>query len=399
MNTCSNCGVAVRPGAKFCTSCGTRLNDVSASAASSEWTSGQPARDEESVPGTSGVSGAMSETGVSTASDGTRVDLPTVDASESPDAASSPSTSEEASSSWSWRSSPSDIDTPTSAPNDAEDQPAAALTSEESRVFTPEKRDAELAPSPEADASSDEFTWTWGSSDSPDSASDDEADTSSTVSEQGAASVEDTPLATEPDAISDANTVGGANDGQDSSASPHEQFWAAGSGSGDTSNPSPAASGDADLAMEADTVHAQQPPFAEEDDPDPSAAPGEPALASTEEDPLDRARRLVDELRTLIPPPRLYQEDAPQALGATASASVPEGLQGDLESARSSTDFGELRSALESARERPRDVDTMLELVGRIDTMLEALDDRDRLASAVDRAIGQLGAGSSGSGQ
>lgn len=36
MEKCSNCGAAVRPGAKFCTSCGTRLNDSQSSTSTSE---------------------------------------------------------------------------------------------------------------------------------------------------------------------------------------------------------------------------------------------------------------------------------------------------------------------------------------------------------------------------
>lgn len=37
MDRCTNCGAAIRPGAKFCTSCGTRLNDEPATAADSSW--------------------------------------------------------------------------------------------------------------------------------------------------------------------------------------------------------------------------------------------------------------------------------------------------------------------------------------------------------------------------
>jgi len=118
---------------------------------------------------------------------------------------------------------------------------------------------------------------------------------------------------------------------------------------------------------------------------DHDASSGEPASTRTDEDPLDRARRLVEELRTLIPPPRPFGHDAPGA----ANPAV-ERLRDELESARSTSDFRDLRTTIESARERPRDVDTMLAMVGQIDSMLDALDDRDRLASAVERAIDLL---------
>ena len=47
METCTNCGASLRPGAKFCTTCGTRLNETSASSTSYQgW--GTPTSEEQS---------------------------------------------------------------------------------------------------------------------------------------------------------------------------------------------------------------------------------------------------------------------------------------------------------------------------------------------------------------
>jgi hypothetical protein len=64
MQTCSNCGASIREGAKFCTSCGTRLND-SATTTTSSWeatTTGTTATDTRSATETpSWASSASSE--------------------------------------------------------------------------------------------------------------------------------------------------------------------------------------------------------------------------------------------------------------------------------------------------------------------------------------------------
>lgn len=390
MNTCSNCGAAVRPGAKFCTACGTRLNDVSASTASSAWTSGQP-----------DMSRTPSDTDASPPTESVRIDSPVLHESGSSEPAPAPSTSDDASSdassSWSWRSSP-DPSLSTPVTDDGEDV-TTEPSSEEPRVFIVDKRDAGSPSSSttsttgNADAATDEFTWTWGTPDSQDTTEDDEAETSITDAERDAANrvaAEDAPLATEPDSdLSDP-----IRHDQEESFDLPEDSWSStrastdepeGTTSGDVSGEAlPGVDDDSDLELEVDTPQAVDSASGSKRGDETVNAAEHPNAG--DEDPLDRARRLIEELRTLIPPPRLYQEEAPQAV------SVPvEGLRDELESARSTSDFRDLRSALESARERPRDVDTMLEMVGRIDTMLEALDDRDRLATAVERVIDRLG--------
>ncbi len=270
-------------------------------------------------------------------------------------------------------------------------------------MFVVDKRD-EASSSPStlpdtanADASTEEFTWTWGTPDTSDAPAEDGTVPSITDAERDAAARvagENAPLATEPGA----EPADPMRHDQEESFSLPEDSWSSASAptdepnvttSGDVSREStPGVDDESDLALEMDTLQAVDPASGSKRGNDTVDATEE--LIAGGEDSLDRARRLIEELRTLIPPPRLNQEEAPRAVSAPV-----EELRDELESARSTSDFGDLRSALESARERPRDVDTMLEMVGRIDSMLEALDDRDRLAAAVDRMIDQLGSDAS----
>lgn len=352
MNTCSNCGADVRPGAKFCTACGTRLNDVAAADASSAWTSGQ------SAPETADESDPSTDTGASPASADANVDLPAANGSTESDTATASSPSEDASSSWSWRSSPDSASSASRAEDDDDriDPPSAAA---EPRVVMIEKDDQSATSSPAEKPSTDEFTWTWGAEDERSEASGIDADRDTGDEDRVA-------------------------------ASRFEDSW----------NGDGASGGDAATTATAPADETPESAEIAEDDVDPESAsnhrpahqPADDAGTPSDEDPLDHARRLIDELQTLIPPPRPYRDDAQAALDAPL-----EELRDSLSSARSSSDFDELRTVLESARERPRDIDTMLEMVSRIDTMLAALDDRDRLASAIDRAIDQLQPDASGS--
>lgn len=395
MNTCSNCGAAVRPGAKFCTACGTRLNDASASAASSEWTSGQRTEAEVPAPETPDANRMPGETVSS------HVEVRTVETPQPPDASSAPDSSEAAPAPWSWRSSSQDPETPAPAMDEGDEATTESASPEQPRVFKVEKPDTPSSSSSSATDSTEEFTWTWSSSGDADTDADPDTRTdpgngievAAGVSGQDAGA-EDTSSAS----TTDAQTAGAASDGADGSATSPETFWPSDDAASDTLNrpreTDERAYGNAELAEEDGPFQAREPDPepATDDGADPVVTSPQPAAAAGDEDPLDRARRLIDELRTLIPPPRSYGEENQQA----SAPAISEGLRDDLQAARSSSDFGELRSTLESARARPRDVDTILELVGRIDTMLDALDERDRLAAAVDRALDRLGPEASG---
>jgi hypothetical protein len=62
------------------------------------------------------------------------------------------------------------------------------------------------------------------------------------------------------------------------------------------------------------------------------------------------------------------------------------GLGGALAGLQSDEDLKALRDAVETARERPRDVDVMLDLVLRADAIAAVIEERDRLKAAIEAA-------------
>jgi hypothetical protein len=117
------------------------------------------------------------------------------------------------------------------------------------------------------------------------------------------------------------------------------------------------------------------------------AEEGQAPEPATDDSARQRASALLDELRTLIP-----------QIGGTGVATTiaDTGVRGssvadDLSRARDEGgEFSSLRRTLESARDNPRDVDTMLDLVNRADRLLALLDSHDALTGAVDEAITKL---------
>ncbi|MGI8484350.1 MAG: zinc ribbon domain-containing protein [Thermomicrobiales bacterium] len=108
-----------------------------------------------------------------------------------------------------------------------------------------------------------------------------------------------------------------------------------------------------------------------------------------------RAEQLIDELRDLLPSLAASGSSATDSTaGIVEGSGSDQNLQpviDELAAARpQSGSFDDLRAALEKARTNPRDVDTMLDLVGRVDDLIVLLDSQDRLNSAAGHAIGQL---------
>jgi hypothetical protein len=97
-----------------------------------------------------------------------------------------------------------------------------------------------------------------------------------------------------------------------------------------------------------------------------------------------RAMRLLDELRETI------TEIGPR------SAVELSGVISDLEvavhppGAMAADDVAELRDALLAARERPRDIDTIVDLTKRIDAMLALVIAYDRTIAAIERSLEAL---------
>jgi hypothetical protein len=97
-----------------------------------------------------------------------------------------------------------------------------------------------------------------------------------------------------------------------------------------------------------------------------------------------RAIRLLDELRQTI-----------SEIGPYSAVDLS-GVISDLEvavnppGAMAADDVAELRDALMAARERPRDVDTILDLTTRIDAMLALVIAYDRTIAAIERSLEAL---------
>jgi hypothetical protein len=97
-----------------------------------------------------------------------------------------------------------------------------------------------------------------------------------------------------------------------------------------------------------------------------------------------RATRLLDELRQTI-----------AEIGPSSAVDLS-GVISDLEvavnppGAMAADDVAELRDALVAARERPRDVDTILDLTTRIDAMLALVIAYDRTIAAIERSLEAL---------
>jgi hypothetical protein len=101
-------------------------------------------------------------------------------------------------------------------------------------------------------------------------------------------------------------------------------------------------------------------------------------------DALARAVRLLDELRDTIS--EIGPQSAVDLSGVISELEVAVNPPG----AMAANDVAELRDALISARERPRDVDTILDLTTRIDAMLALVIAYDRTIAAIERSLDAL---------
>ena len=101
---------------------------------------------------------------------------------------------------------------------------------------------------------------------------------------------------------------------------------------------------------------------------------------------MARAMRLLDELRQTI------SEIGLQAQGGAALSGVISDLEVAVHppGAMAADDVAELRDALLAARERPRDIDTIVDLTKRIDAMLALVIAYDRTIAAIERSLDAL---------
>jgi hypothetical protein len=100
-------------------------------------------------------------------------------------------------------------------------------------------------------------------------------------------------------------------------------------------------------------------------------------------DIVQRALGLVDELRSLIPNLR----SATGSDHGDAAAILTQAGAGNSDSG----DLSALRAAIETAANRPRDIDVMMDLISRAGAIQDLLAERDRYADAITRALAAMG--------
>jgi hypothetical protein len=103
----------------------------------------------------------------------------------------------------------------------------------------------------------------------------------------------------------------------------------------------------------------------------------------------ERAMRLLDELRQTISEIGLQAHSAVDLSGVISDLQVAVNPPG----AMAADAVAELRDALLSARERPRDIDTVVDLTKRIDAMLALVIAYDRAIAAIERSLDALRGG------
>ena len=117
-----------------------------------------------------------------------------------------------------------------------------------------------------------------------------------------------------------------------------------------------------------------------------AADSAEPAIAdrTRSAEATARAIRLIDELRQTIP--EIGPDTAVDLSGVISDLQVAVTPPG----AMAVDDVAELRDALLAARERPRDIDTIVDLTKRIDAMLALVIAYDRAIAAIERSLEAL---------
>ncbi|MGH2534903.1 MAG: zinc-ribbon domain-containing protein [Thermomicrobiales bacterium] len=362
MERCPNCGATVRAGAKFCTTCGMRLPEMPAaeSASPSPSTSRSPFESTSSVgtsrwPSERPSQGAAGDAtgGYAVASEGSqpaaRSDQPATDttasAEESPAEADPsgppawPSLGRPSSWNSSWRSAAPETTDDASGEAEPIEAPAEAVAPEEIEAEEPQVTGTEIGLDAPVEAGIAQAA-----------ATEEVEEPVADEAEQVAA-----PADLEIEALSELE------------AAPKQH------------------AGPAELEEE---PREEQPSIElPEQQPGPADVAEMPAMGAG----VDRAYALIDELRSVV-----------TGLSGTATDSGNAAVADDLAAARSGAnddEFQRLRDAINGARDRPRDIDTMLDVSGRLDAIAALHDAYQQLATAVDGAIETLrpsaGAGNS----
>lgn len=329
MLTCSNCGATVREGAKFCTACGTRLNDAVGVDSANAW----------ATPGDAGAGAG--------AADRTDRDLTGAVAATSPSttdrdagastASADPPPSPDGEFSWAW-GDPVDGD---SGDDHVTEVPAVKLDEGDKAATESDGDDDPIVDASELDILEEDHT------------------TSDEDDAVAAGSDHQSQSATDDDDTDD-------SDDNETLAAWAEQWDESADESASTSTDARDSSATTDV-----------------DDEDSSDDKGGTVDASGAEDSVAKAERLLGELRAMMPALINPRPAAPASPDASTVAD-------DLESAAKIGHFDDVSEALLAARDNPRDVDNMLSLAGMVDRLLELLDDRNNLAKTAESAASRI---------
>lgn len=102
---------------------------------------------------------------------------------------------------------------------------------------------------------------------------------------------------------------------------------------------------------------------------------------------IDQVASLIDQLRTLLP---TSPGDSRESVVSIDTSAIADDLQAARQSGGAYGDFRELKAVLTGARDRPRDIDVMLQLTGHLDELLALHDAYERCATAIDAATSTL---------
>jgi hypothetical protein len=335
MDRCPNCGATVRVGAKFCTTCGMRLPEPAAATSTTEESARSPFDSTSTVasrwPSRSTYGAAESSTTETVEEAPTPSSDESVEAVGETEPAPSLEPSEPVSTWGAWA--------PPVAPVAEEERPAGTAAAET------------------------ESPSTWVASES--------------ASEEAIAEVaSDEDAVAEEDRAEEAAATGWTRSGETDFLQLPEQ-------------PDPAAwksiesqlAGSDEVEAVAEVDEDQGIGEAVVDEVEVEMAEAELAPSSPT---AERAFELLDELRTII------AETAAVAVAAEAAEPVTTeavSMEGARPSEPAVARFGELRAAVDAAREHPRDIDTMLDLSGRLDVIIEL---HDAFESLYQAAFGEL---------
>lgn len=339
MEKCSNCGSAVRPGAKFCTSCGTRLVDTPASDTTtatatpetSSWSQAEPAE------------ATQVETPVARADDSAG----TVESTDAPSTDDAPYAT--------WRAVSSGEDR---APSPA-DRFEAALDQDADRAGTGSGSSGSGfagwgAPAPSTEDRFASWSAAYGTAEEPREERE-EAAAAGETGDHSAGEEDGEIIAVESATVASVEPEGTRTDDAGT--------YAAGFSEGG--------------AQEVDYLSGDENISA--GGPDSGIAAGRP---SDETDARQRATVLVEELRELV---WRIGEQEPSRAGDTTD------IRNELNAARRQVaDFSDLEGVIAAVRESPRDVDALRELGARAGRLEDLLESHGRLTAALDDAIRKL---------